>query len=179
MTPTASNAFRPLLVALATAVLLGGGTTHAQQHVRLDTSAMPVKDSKDKPLTKVGVDLTCEGGFTVVVTAKDRGGLGNVALDSYAVDALREDALERVFTTDAAFRMGVFTPAVDGVVVEVDDVSRRQLVALATQRLQATGCRIGEAIAGDYGFAFADGHGDTYIATFGTTSAGARVYIGH
>ncbi len=126
----------------------------------------------------IGVDLALgDEGLQIVLTRKGRGTLGNIEWnDSIDEDDLPEDALGRPFKPEALMRLDVLAYRSTGVAFVIDDVTRSEVMLATRDRLEAIGCRIGEAF-GAANFAF-DCGGEAMRAVFGTTSDGVRVFLG-
>lgn len=144
--------------------------------IRIDARTMAFDDDDD-PIELAGVDFAIDGGVVLVLTDEDRGRLGNAVVPGYPVALLPEDALGRILVDEALHRMELVTWVPGGVTLVFDDVSRNRLLEMTMARLTEIGCCIETREAGTHAFTFSYGD-QRYRAVFGTTTDGARMYVG-
>ena len=174
---TRTRAIRSTLTALA--LVLVAGVALANGPVTIAVNGMTYKDASDstKAVTKVGVDLTCDGGLALRMTDKDKGNLGNVTVPGFHIDALTKDALKRVVEAEAIRHIGVFSPYPDGVAFRVDSTRHLSVLATAARHLAASGCQVSAPQPGANAFAF-DWGGESLRAVFNSDAGGTTVYVG-
>jgi hypothetical protein len=168
-----------LTLAIVALLAIAGSTAWASHDVLITAGTVSFKDSEDskKAVATMGIDVSCDGNPTVLLTDKGKGALGDATVPGYSVDDLPTDALARIAADDAARWVGVVVAYPGGVTFKIDTMQPMRLLATTMNRLEAVGCRLGTHAVGSNAFEFMSGDA-TYRAVFNGAEGGTLVYLG-
>ncbi len=170
---------RGTLFVLAIAIItLALSAVFAKGEVGMTAAAgLTFKDSSDKALTTVGIDIAFGPRLEVVVTAKGKGALGDVKALAYDVDDIPKNAFGGLRIHECICLLGVIEEYPGGVIFTIDEVSPEKVITDTMKRLEALRVTVHRE-PGARSLSFRSNDID-YRAVFGAAPGGTLVYLGY
>jgi len=173
------NPARWLLAILIGLLAVSLSFVSAANGIRIAAEAdLEFEDEDDDPVETMGIRFEIDKGIKVVVTNEDEGGVGDVFVPSFSVDALPENALEAYMLDRCVCSIGVVEPYPGGVIFVLEETSNPTAMSTLMAHLRSIGAEIGAMEASGHAFGFT-ADGVTYRAVFSADPHGTLVYLGN
>lgn len=173
------NPTRWLLAILIGLLAVSLSFASAANGIRISAEAgLDFEDDDDEIIETMGIRFELDGGLKVVVTNEDKGGVGDVYVPTFSVDALPENAVGDYELERCVCSIKVIEPYPGGVLFVLEETSNPKAMSMLMAHLRSIGAQIGETEASGRAFGFT-ADGVTYRAVVNADANGTLVYLGN